>query len=79
MLATMNPENEIFRKDYVKPKNTAAVLEGEDPDLVANTDDWFLTFPRSTAPTNGRRKSSSRILRCRRRLSSQGWRTSRLC
>ena len=50
MLATMNPENEIFRKDYVKPKNTAAVLEGEDPDLVANTDDWFSDLPTKHRP-----------------------------
>ena len=51
MLATMNPENEIFHKDYVKPKNTAAAaFMGEDPDLVVNTDDWFSDLPTKHRP-----------------------------
>lgn len=44
MLATMNPENEIFRKDYVKPKNSQLNID-EDPDLVANTENWFSDLP----------------------------------
>ena len=43
MLATMNPESEIFRKDYVKPKVTRA--GAPDPDLVDNTDEWFSGLP----------------------------------
>ena len=50
MLATMHPESEIFRKDYVKPKNAPAYMGGEDPDLVANTDNWFSDLPTKHRP-----------------------------
>ena len=43
MLATMNPENEIFKKDYIKPKVSSVI--GANPDLVANTDNWFTDLP----------------------------------
>ena len=46
MLATMNPENEIFKKDYVKPK--ASVAGFTNPDLVSNTDGWFTDLPVSS-------------------------------
>ena len=43
MLATMNPDSEIFQKDYLKPKVCHTGLE--DPGLVDNPDDWFTGLP----------------------------------
>ena len=43
MLATMEPSNPIFAKDYVKPK--VSCVDGEDLDMVENTDGWFDGLP----------------------------------
>ena len=46
MLATMEPENDIFRKDYVKPKPVSKFASLEQPDdTMDNHDDFFSGLP----------------------------------
>ena len=46
MLATMDPDSEIFRKNYVKPKvNRSGLQAADDPNLIDNTDNWFSDLP----------------------------------
>lgn len=43
LLATMNPNHEIFRKDYVKPRAVRSAVN--DSDYVDNPDDFFTGLP----------------------------------
>ena len=46
MLATMEPDNPIFRKDYVKPKPVSRFAELEQPDdTMENVDEFFSGLP----------------------------------
>ena len=46
MLSTMDPENAIFAKDYVRPRqNRASDYDGDNADMVENVDGWFDGLP----------------------------------
>ena len=47
MLSTLNPNSELFRKDYVKPKPLSkfAAPDDVDVDMVANDDGFFSGLP----------------------------------
>ena len=57
MLGSMEPENGIFAKDYVKPKVNR--FADEDPDMVDNVDGWFDGLP--VAARNSKKSATVRL------------------
>lgn len=46
MLSTMNPECELFKKNYIRPKvNRFALDDDEDSEMVSNPEGWFDDLP----------------------------------
>lgn len=45
MLATMDPNNRIFDKDYVRPKGKLVEEEEDDADMIDNSDGFFDGLP----------------------------------
>ena len=50
MISTMDPDNLIFMKSYIRPKvNRFALDDEEDSDMVSNPEGWFDNLPLATA------------------------------
>ena len=57
MISTMDPNCEIFRKNYVRPKVPRPGLEYDFDDMVSNPEGWFDDLPLAT----GSKKSKTAL------------------
>ena len=60
MLSTMDPNCELFKKNYVRPKvNRFAFDEDEDSEMVSNPEGWFDELPLARGSKNKTLKFNS--------------------